>query len=129
MNVSRPRIGVKMYRVSIKTPREFSKSSKASKLSKSFEQTLSKSSKFYSNLWSTSTDQILNEINYSNSKYFELSETITSTSTNRFFSLNSTNVTIKAFETFDDSIEKIDFVPKKIDFAGEKPTHFSSNTA
>ena len=66
-------------------------------------------------------------INDLNSKYFELSETITSTSTNRIFNLNSTNATLKAFENFDDSIEKIDFVSKKIDFAEKKSTQFSFN--
>ena len=36
--------------------------------------------------------------------------------------LNSTNATLKAFETFDDSIEKIDFAEKK-------STKFLSNIA
>ena len=93
-----------MHRKNIKTSRESSESSKSSK-----------SSKIHSNLLSTPTDQILNEMNDSNSKYFESSETITLTSTNRIFNLNSTNATLKAFENFDDSIEKIDFVSKKID--------------
>ena len=61
-------------------------------------------------------------MNNSNSKYFESSETITSTSTNRIFNLNSTNATLKAFGKFDDWIEKIDF-------AEEKSTQFSLNIA
>ena len=51
-------------------------------------------------------------MNDSNSKYFESSGILISTSTNRIFNLNSTNI-IKAFEIFDDSIEKIDFAEKK----------------
>ena len=119
MNVSRSRIDVKMHRINIKTSRELSKSFEL------FEQTLSKSTKIYLNLSSTSTNQILNEVNDSNSKYFESSGTLTSTSTNRIFNINST----KAFEIFDNSIEKIDFVPKKIDFAEEKSLQFLSNIA
>ena len=68
MNVSRPRIDVKMHRINIKTSRKSSGSSESSELS---EQTLFKSSKIDLNLSSTSTDQILNEMNDSNSKYFE----------------------------------------------------------
>ena len=64
----------------------------------------------------------------SSSKYFESSETITSTSTSRIFNLNSTNEILKAFANFDNSIEKIDFVSKKIDFADEKSTQFSFNS-
>ena len=67
-------------------------------------------------------------MNDSNSKYFESSGTPISVSTNRIFNLNSTNAS-KAFKIFDDSIEKIDFVSKKIDFVEEKATQFSSNIA
>ena len=107
MNVSRPKIDVKMHRVNIKTSRESSASSKSSK------QLLSELLKILSNLSSISTGQILNEMNDSSSKYFESSKTITSASTSRIFNLNSTNETLIAFENFDDSIEKIDFVWKK----------------
>ena len=48
-----------------------------------------------------------------------MSKTLIFTSTDTLFNLNSTNTT-KAFEIFDGSIEKIDFVPKKIDFADKK---------
>ena len=99
-----------MHRINIKTFKELSKLSKSLGLS---EQTSFKSSKIDLNLSSTSTDQSLNEINDSNSKYFESSQTFTSTPTNRIFNINSINATSKPFETFDDSIEKIDFVPKK----------------
>ena len=80
----------------------------------------------------TPTDQILNEINDSNSKYFELSQTSTSitvniTDTAKIFSENS--IQILATNEFDQSIEKIDFIPKKIDFAAEKSINFSSNIA
>ena len=102
MNGNRSRIDVKILRISMKTFRESSKLS---------EQTLSKSTKIHSNLSSTSTDQILDEINDPNSRYFELSGKFISTSTNRIFNLYST----KAFEIFDDLIEKIDFVSEKID--------------
>ena len=64
----------------------------------------------------------MNEINDSSSKYFESSGTITSTSTNRVFNLNSTRETLKAFENFDDTIEKTDFTD-------QKSTQFSSNIA
>ena len=112
-----------MHRINIKTSREVSELFELSK------QSLSELLNILSNLSSTSTDQILNEMNDSSSKYFQSTETITSTSTNRFFNLNSTNETLKAFENFDDSIEKIDFVSKKIDFEDEKSTQFSSNIA
>ena len=52
-------------------------------------------------------------MNDSNSKYFESSQTHTFTSTNRVFNINSTNATSKAFEIFNDSIEKIDFAKEK----------------
>ena len=52
-------------------------------------------------------------MNDSSSKYFESSETITFTFTNRIFNLNSTNETLKAFENFDDSIEKSILYRKK----------------
>ena len=68
-------------------------------------------------------------MNDSSSKYFESSETIISTSTNRIFNLNSTNETLKTFENVVDSIAKIDFVSKNIDFADEKSTQFSFNIA
>ena len=67
-------------------------------------------------------------MNHSNSKYFELSKTLISTFTNRIFNLNSINTT-KALEIFDDSIEKIDFISKKKDFAEKKAIQFSSNIA
>ena len=124
MKVNRFKIDGKMLRISVKT---FNKLSGLSEWFGSFEQKSSKSS-INSNLSSTSTDQTLNEINDSNSKYFESSKTFTFTSTNRIFNLNSTNTT-KAFEIFDDSIEIIDFVSKKIDFAEKKATQFSSNIA
>ena len=123
MNVSRPRIDVKMRRINIKTSRESSKSSISSRSS---GQTSIELSKIDSNLSSTTTDQIFDEMNDSNSKYFESSETLTSILTNKIVNLNSTT---KAFKTFDDSIEKIDFVPKKIDFAKEKAAQFLSNIA
>ena len=102
MNVSRSKIDVKMQQLNIKTFR---------KSFESFEQILIKLTKIYSNLSSTSINQILNEINDSNSKYFESSEILISTSTNRIFNVNS----IKAFKIFDDLIEKSNLVPKKID--------------
>ena len=124
MNVSRSRIDVKMHRIKIKT---FKKSSELSESLKSFEQTSFKSSKIDLNLSITAIDQMLNEINNLNSKYFESSQTVISTSANRILNINSTNATSKAFEIFDDSMEKIDFIPKKIDFAKEKSTQFLFN--
>ena len=105
-----------MHQINIKISRRLSELFKSSKLSR-----------IHSNSSSTLTGQIRNEINDLKSKYFESSERITSTSTNRVFNLNSTNATLKAFKSFDDSIEKIDFVPKKMDFAEKKSTQFLSN--
>ena len=65
----------------------------------------------------------LNEINDLNSTIFESSQT--STFTTRIFSENS--VQNSGSYEFDQSIEKIDFISKKIDFADEKFTNFSSN--
>ena len=67
----------------------------------------------------------LNEINDSNSTIFKLSQTFTSVI--RIFSENS----IQNLDSneFDQSIEKIDFISKKIDFADEKSTSFLSNIA
>ena len=68
MNVSRPRIDVKMHQINIKTSMrssassESSKSSELAKLSESSEKSLR-----------NPTDQILNEMNDPNSKYFESS--------------------------------------------------------
>ena len=80
--------------------------SKLSKLSESFElseslesskKSLSGLSKIYLNSLKTPIDQIWNKINDSNSKYFESSQTSTSTSANitdatRIFSENSTQI-------------------------------------
>ena len=104
-----------MHRVNIKTSREF-------ELFESFKQLSFKLSKIYSNLSSTLTNQILNEMNNSNSKHFESFKTITSTTTNRIFNLNSTNATLKEIKNFDDSIEKSIFYRKK-------STQFLSNIA
>ena len=123
MNVSRSKVDVKMHSINIKT------SKKSCEFFESFEQLLFKSSKIYSNSLSTFIDYILNEINNFYSKYFESSKPIISTSTNRIFNLNSTSATIKAFENFDDEIEKIDYVSKKIDFAEKKSIQFLSNIA
>ena len=43
---------------------------------------------------------------------------------NKIFNLNCTNATLKEFEIFDDLIEKIDFVPKKMDFAEKNRLNF-----
>ena len=67
----------------------------------------------------------LNEINDLSSTIFESSQTFTSVT--RTFSKNS----IQNLDSneFDQSIEKIDFISKKIDFADEKSSNFSSNVA
>ena len=80
----------------------------------------------------TPTGQILNEINDPNSKYFESPQTPTPTPANttgtaRIFSENL--IQILATNEFDQSIEKIDFIPKKFYFAAEKSANFSSNIA
>ena len=66
-----------------------------------------------------------NEINDSNSEFFEASET--STRATRIFSENS--VQILASKKFNQSIEKIDFVSKQIDFAVIKTVNFSTKSS
>ena len=76
MNVSRPRTDVKIHQVNIKTPIKLPKSSELPEPSERFELSKNSSSelsKIYSNSPRTSTNQILNEMNNSNSKYFESS--------------------------------------------------------
>ena len=97
------------------------------RFSKLFKKSLFESSKIYFNSLNSFTNQILNEINNLNSKYLKLSKILISISTNRIFNLKSTNVTLKAFKIFDNLIEKIDFVSKKVDFAENKLTQFSFN--
>ena len=127
MNFSRFRTNGRMHQINIKASME------SSKLSESFESSkLAELSKSSEKLLKTPTDQILNEINDSNSKYFELSQTSISTSTNitdtaRSFIENS--IQTLATNEFDQSIDKIDFIKKKIDFAAEKSVNFSSNIA
>ena len=94
MNVSRSRIDVKMHRVNIKTSKRLSESSE------SFEQSSFKLLKILLNLSSTSTAQILNEMNNLSSKCFESSRTTAFSSTNRIFNLYFTNATLKALEIF-----------------------------
>ena len=77
MNVSRSRTDVKMHQINIKTSMKLSELFESPKLSKSSK--LPKSSEKSSK---TPTDQILNEMNDLNSKYFESSQTPTSTSAN-----------------------------------------------
>ena len=67
----------------------------------------------------------MNEINDSNLALFELSQTLTSII--RIFNENS--IQNSDLNEFDQSIEKIDFISKKIDFADEKSTSFLSNIA
>ena len=61
----------------------------------------------------------LNKINDSNSTTFELSQTLTSII--KIFSENS--IPNSNSNEFNQSIEKIDFISKKIDFADEKLTN------
>ena len=65
-----------------------------------------------------------NEINDSNSKFFEASKTFTRSI--RIFSENS--VQILASKTFNQSIEKIDFVSKQIDFAVNRTINFAAKS-
>ena len=65
-----------------------------------------------------------NEINDSNSKFFEASETLTRAI--KIFSENS--VQILASKKFNQSIEKIDFVSKQIDFAMNRTINFSTKS-
>ena len=116
-----------MHQINIKTSIRSSESSKLSKSSK-----LAKLSELSKKSSRTPTDQVLNEINDLNSKYFESSQTSTPTSANitgtaRIFSENS--IQILATNEFDQLIEKIDFISKKIDFAAKKSVNFSSNIA
>ena len=67
----------------------------------------------------------LNEINDPNSTLFESPKTPTPVT--RIFSEKS--IQNLGSNEYDQSIETIDFIPKKIDFAGEKSTNFSSNIA
>ena len=67
----------------------------------------------------------MNKINDLNSTIFESSQTFTSVT--RIFSENS--IQNSDSNEFDQLIEKIDFFSKKIDFADEKLTNFSSNIA
>ena len=67
----------------------------------------------------------LNKINNSNSTIFESSQTFTFIS--RMFSENS--IQNSDLNEFDQSIEKIDFILKKIDLADEKSINFSLNIA
>ena len=91
-----------MHQINIKTSIKSSESSKSSKSS-----VLAKLSKSFDKSSRTSTDQILNEMNDLNSKYFESSQTFTSTSANItdiaiIFSENS--IQILATNEFDQSI-------------------------
>ena len=65
-----------------------------------------------------------NEINDSNSEFFEASETLTRSI--KIFSENS--VQILASKTFNQSIEKIDFVSKQIDFAVNRTINFATKS-
>ena len=65
----------------------------------------------------------LNKINDLNSTIFESSQT--SALAIRIFSENS--IQNSELNEFDQSIEKICFISKKIDFADKKSTNFSSN--
>ena len=101
-------------------------------MSELFEKSASKSFKVYSKSSRTSRNQILNEMNNSNSRYFESSQTFTSTSAYithavRIFSENLIQILIA--NELDQSIEKIYFISKKIDFAANKSINFSSNIA
>ena len=77
VNVSRPRTGVKIHQVSIKTPRRLlglprlSGPSGSSVPPRPPEKSLSGLSKIHLNLPKTPTGQILNEMNDPNLKYFE----------------------------------------------------------
>ena len=64
------------------------------------------------------------EINDSNSKFFEASETFTRAI--KIFSENS--VQILASKAFNQSIEKIDFVLKQIDFAVNRTINFATKS-
>ena len=106
-----------MHQINIKTPKKLPESSK---LSESSEP-----SKIHLKSSRTPRNQILNEMNNSNSKYFKLPQTCTPTSANithaaRIFSENSIQILIA--HEFDQSIEKIDF-------AADKSIKFSSNIA
>ena len=63
-----------------------------------------------------------NEINDSNSEFFDASETLTRA--NKIFSEKS--IQILASKKFNQSIEKIDFVSKQIDFTVNKTINFST---
>ena len=65
-----------------------------------------------------------NEINVPNSEFFEALEILTRSI--RIFSENS--VQILASKTFNQSIEKIDFVPKQIDFAVNRTANFAAKS-
>ena len=65
-----------------------------------------------------------NKINDPNSEFFEASETLTRST--RIFSENS--VQILASKTFNQSIEKIDFVSKQIDFAVNRTINFATKS-
>ena len=65
-----------------------------------------------------------NEINDPNSKFFEASETLTRST--RIFSENS--VQILASKTFNQSIKKIDFVSRQIDFAMNRTINFATKS-
>ena len=65
-----------------------------------------------------------NEINDPNSKFFEASETPTRPT--RIFSENS--VQILASKTFNQSLEKVDFVSKQIDFAVNRTINFATKS-
>ena len=99
MNVSRPTTGVKMHQVNTKTSVKSSESSELCESSK-----LAKLSELSEKSLRTPSDQILNEINDSHSKYFELFQKSTPTSANitdtaRIFSENS--IQILATNEFD----------------------------
>ena len=65
-----------------------------------------------------------NEINDSNSKFFEAFETLTRST--KIFSENS--VQILASKTFNQSLEKVDFVSKQIDFAVNRTINFATKS-
>ena len=65
-----------------------------------------------------------NEINDPNSKFFEALETLTRST--RIFSENS--VQILASKTFNQSLEKVDFVSKQIDFAVNRTVNFAAKS-
>ena len=118
-----------MHQVSIKSMKSFGPSKITSK--SIIEKIMIEKSKQTSKEQKTLTTLRLqtrtlnsNEINDSNSEFFEASETLTRST--RIFSENS--VQILASKTFNQSLEKVDFVSKQIDFAVNRTINFAAKS-